>query len=495
MNPHIILGPPGTGKTTRLIGIVEDALASGVAPNKVGYISFTKKATNEAMDRACEKFGLKNKDLPHFRTLHSMAFRSLSLNRNQVMSPKMLKEFGELMGIPMRGYMNMSEGTVSGNQTGDRMLFLIGLARARCVDLFHQWQENPDDLQWFDVERTARGLEKYKQSRRVIDFTDMLDRFIMRGNPPNLDLLVVDEAQDLSKLQWDMVRVMAEHAKRVVIAGDDDQAIFQWAGADVKHFISMQGTVEHLEQSYRIPRKVQAVAAEVLGQIRNRRDKVWAPREADGSVEHYSSPEHIDPSSGSWLFLARNNYLLDEYEERLRNMGYLYLRGDNLSIPEKDIRAIQVWESLRKGGSHGYSDVLEVYRRTRRIQRNFIEEAQQTETFTLSKLTREWGLQAPDIWHRFLDRISLDQRLYLVAALKRGEQPIRTPRIHLSTIHGAKGGEADNVVLMNDMAPRTYRDACLHPDDERRVLYVGLTRARQCLHLIQPKTKYSFAVL
>jgi ATP-dependent exoDNAse (exonuclease V) beta subunit len=68
----------------------------------------------------------------------------------------------------------------------------------------------------------------------------------------------------------------------------------------------------------------------------------------------------------------------------------------------------------------------------------------------------------------------------------------QAPRIRLQTIHGSKGGEADEVVLLTDMAPRTHREAQTAPDDEARVWYVAATRARQTLTVVPPRTERHF---
>mgnify|MGYP001593514736 CR=1 FL=1 len=63
-----------------------------------------------------------------------------------------------------------------------------------------------------------------------------------------------------------------------------------------------------------------------------------------------------------------------------------------------------------------------------------------------------------------------------------------SPRVRLSTIHSAKGGEADHVVLMTEMAERSYQEMSKHPDDERRVWYVSVTRAKERLTVVSSQT-------
>ena len=76
----IVLGPPGTGKTTTQLNKVDDYLKQ-TDPDKVGYFAFTQKAAYEARDRAMEKFNYTEDDLPYFRTLHSFCFNILGLKK------------------------------------------------------------------------------------------------------------------------------------------------------------------------------------------------------------------------------------------------------------------------------------------------------------------------------------------------------------------------------------------------------------------------------
>ena len=68
-----------------------------------------------------------------------------------------------------------------------------------------------------------------------------------------------------------------------------------------------------------------------------------------------------------------------------------------------------------------------------------------------------------------------------------GEKLNEKPRIELSTIHGAKGGEAQNVVLLTDLTQKTMKGYERDPAEENRLFYVGATRTKENLHIIEPR--------
>jgi superfamily I DNA/RNA helicase len=99
------------------------------------------------------------------------------------------------------------------------------------------------------------------------------------------------------------------------------------------------------------------------------------------------------------------------------------------------------------------------------------------------------GLETDIIWHEALTKISEDKRDYIIALLRRGTKITGKPNIKLSTIHGAKGGEADNVLLITDLSTKFATQYEKNSDDVNRLLYVGITRARQALHIVLPKNE------
>lgn len=500
VRPEIILGPPGTGKTTTLLGLVDEELARGTPPDRIGFVTFTKKAAREALERAVKRFSIDRRDLRFFRTLHSLCFQTLGMTSGDVMEGKRVVEFGRWLGIELSESVSMDEGSAFGYQPGDRALFLENLARVRCVSLEEQYREASDLVPWSLVERVSRGLQQYKKDNHLVDYTDMLRMFVDLSRPPRLDVLFVDEDQDLSRLQWMVVAKLAERCRRVVLAGDDDQAIYRWAGADIEHFLRMEGDVRVLGQSWRVPRSIQQISSGVIGRVKNRREKEWAARDEDGEVVRVGAISEVDYSGESVLVLARNVFLMrDRVMPLMRQLGLIYDWKGNTSVKRSILEAILVWERLRRGELVTVEDALKTYEYMSSgagVKRGYksLPGLNPEQEVTLSDLRARGGLLRDEIWHEALDRISADERAYMLRALRQGESLRRDPRVHLSTIHGAKGGEADHVVLLRDMAPRSFNEMQAAREDEARVWYVAVTRARKKLTIVGPRSRYQYEV-
>ena len=159
----IILGPPGTGKTTPLLNLVDQFIQEGVRPKQIGFFSFTKKAATEAATRAADKFKLDiDNDLTYFRTLHSYAFNQLGMTKEKMLGADDYKEFGEKCGIPIKvAKFSDSDGTFNSD---NEYLTIINTAAVKRMDLLEYYDSRQNIL---DIERNtlfllAEELKRFK---------------------------------------------------------------------------------------------------------------------------------------------------------------------------------------------------------------------------------------------------------------------------------------------------------------------------------------------
>ena len=299
-----------------------------------------------------------------------------------------------------------------------------------------------------------------------------------------------------------MVYLLANKAQYVFIAGDDDQAIYRWAGADVEKFLQLQGNISVLTKSYRIPAKHHRISQRLIQKITNRHNKEFSPRDDEGSLQWHRHSEQVDLTEGPWLLLSRTTKGANQLEEEVRQRGHLYTYESSRSSDSKALQAVILWEKLRKGRKLPTEDVRKIYAQMllhKQIQYGYknLPNINEEGFYSLQDLQADYGLLTEAPWDDALGKISNRDKRYISACLRKGEDLTKDPRITISTIHRAKGAQAENVLLLTDTTGRSnsqWRFSETEKDDEARVFYVGLTRAKQALHLIHPMYSAGYSI-
>jgi superfamily I DNA/RNA helicase len=453
----IVFGPPGTGKTHKLMEYLEKELHD-YEPEDIAYVSYTKEGSNQGKERAKGTFGFANSRFPYFQTLHSMAFKALKLRRSDVLGKKDYKAFSDKLGMKFTGYY-----TEDLRHDDDMYLFFIDLHR-----------NNPKAaktylslLQMDKLKFVESNYLKYKEYFGKIDYTDMIMQFNQRNKATPVKVAFIDEAQDLTTLQWQMVWTAFKDCDKVYIAGDDDQAIYQWSGADVDYFLNLEGDMEVLSHSYRVPNNLLYLPQSITGMMGKRIEKKYDGISKEGTVSYLNSPMEAPIKNGeSWLILSRNNYFLTEVEDAMRERGMLYIKKGTPSITKEKIEIIKLFTKVSR------SKMM----------------SQQEEIRLSNNLKDGYDLNKP--WY---DNVKwpMKEIIYYrdVIANKTINDKVT---IKIGTIHSAKGDEAENVLLLMDVTKSVKKNLELSPDSEHRCFYVGVTRTSKNLYIVNPRTKYSY---
>lgn len=511
MKKTLVLGPPGTGKTTHLLNVIDGLLSSHVRPERIAYFSFTNKATDEAVNRAVEKFKFRKKDLPYFRTIHSTAWRALQ--ESGYTPSLMLKsdwyDFSRMVpDAPIWNGVVTDDSTRAGVGLGDIYLHQIRVARSKCIEPVKQVETTiePTLRQSERLERKAHFqmfFEKYQGylvENDKVDFPDLLDLAMTRSPPIEVDYGIVDEAQDLSLQQWKLVWHLLSGCQEMYIAGDDDQAIFEWSGADLHTFRHLgddpETTVKVLEKSWRLPVSVFDVGADIVSRISDRYPKKWHPRPEQGLVKHVTAFKDVPLDNGRpWLVLSRNNKFLRFVEDYLRAKGQPFVNQGNNSVNRKHLDAIYAWTAISNGREVTPIQIRAVYAQLATakdgwgVKRGFLDKGQdlddETGDWDYDRLVAELGLLIPKDaeWFKSLSKIPQDTGTYYRRILRHDRKLLTNPVIELNTIHGAKGGECENVLLLRTMSKVTWESFERNPDSEHRTFYVGVTRAKLNLYV------------
>lgn len=484
-----IYGPPGTGKTTALTHLFVES-AQIVGPQRVGAVTYTRAAAEELRTRVAAMLGIRGssrdlrREMPYVGTIHSMCYALLG--GPKLITHEAFKTFCQdfYLEYNTRGLRDEDVESLEGfsfamdldaESEGEVLRAIFAVTR-------HQMLGEPDsdqiermiarqdvELPWGLIERYGEFFREYtgwKKANNFVDFEDLLEYGQL---PLPVRVLLVDECQDNSPLMWSVVNAWEQHVERLYCAGDPWQAIYAFSGADPMLFRGRKGRWVTLRESHRLSALSASIAKGVLI------DGGWD----DPLFGQWKGVYDGGGGDGTTLILARTGRLLNAESQRLRDEGepYRYVNG---SGPLKSAagQAFRTLLDLEEGHDVGRVEA---------------EKAAQEVLSTRSRFT----FPSPSV--------SAAEMEAVVGSLERARRAVRgaeyyeairqrygrlglelTPKTTLSTIHSAKGREADHVRLVESWG--TLPSAALEDElgamQEACVAYVGVSRHRKSLTLI-----------
>lgn len=521
-------GPPGTGKTRTLIGIL-NGLAKRYAPDRIGFYSFTRAAAYDAKKRAVAVTGKEWKDFSHFGTIHSECFKQLNLDKAQVLDEYKFAEFCEKNGYEYKLRKTMVEealefgmdiyDVVNIDNTTTKMYALYQLSRELMVPpekTLHEYLNHfPEPSYGLNVVKYRDFIKKYnlyKEKNGLFDFSDFVEICLKEGLVPELDVVFIDECQDLTRLEWEYVKRLIANSKIAFIAGDVDQTIYVWRGAAPQYFLNFPGKDKMLTDSHRVPIAVWKKAFNLIKRNHIRKqDLIYLPKNEKGEFKYIRDINHLDFDqllNEKTFILSRNWFFLKEIAKTLERAAIPFLTIGLTSLYKKSIvDAIMALEKIRKKEPVVTSDLKALFKlisakpwlvlgAKTKIQKekkerfyNFDEYKQFMTELFLNKISK---------LEDALDVLKIDasyKNFYLKLIKKGIEYLQKEPTITLASIHWSKGLEADNVILVSNISYKTLISTKVYPEDERRVFYVGMTRAKKRLYILEPSYEYFYEEL
>jgi DNA helicase II / ATP-dependent DNA helicase PcrA len=533
---QLTLAGPGAGKTSTLAGRLLYLARKGADPARILVMTYTKKAADELKARLARLLELTSpKGLP-IATFHAFAFRQL--RRDPAAAG--LKERFPLWDAPEQRQVFHSR-RMWWNEDQD-ILDIIGGAKERLLDAAAFERAAGDDEVLREAAVFFRVYETALKAAGAIDFADMvplvteaMDRgeSYRRTITGAFDHLLVDEYQDVNPGQIRLIDRFVEDGVKLWAVGDDDQTLYAFRASDVRHILDFEAKyagarIHTLTRNYRSASEIVDAAKRLIRHNKVRCDKDYAPAVNEPGeivIRGYSSPE-IEARQ-----TARAIALLLAKGYAPRQVAVLYRAGaiglafqtafKDLAIPFEVRGAGDVWQGgaaklvvgalhyLHDGdspaammglGSGKRGDImreqLDLVKAA--VRRDFEASCRHVQRIASDALPKKAPSREKAEWLSLVDAViglalscaSLEE---LDAKIKEQSKSLRNPSGHavvLSTVHSAKGLEWDAVFLagMEDgVLPHVNADDI---EEERRIAYVGVTRARRLLGLTYAAERY-----
>jgi DNA helicase-2/ATP-dependent DNA helicase PcrA len=565
-----LFGGPGSGKTTALLDRVDEILdQDDVDVRDILVVSYTRAAASEVRERLAERLDVSPRSLQgNVATMHAKAYELLNLSSGDVVGEDDKQEFCEEYGIEYEDeYGGAGRRTARSTTIGNKVIATSQwLQRTRrdvadWYDVPFQWDDEevrlppdidpnaqegnkytptwPSDDDRVDIPEAIRGWRSYKGEHGLVGFADMLERVAQRSLQPSVDYLIIDEFQDITSLQYRVYEEWKPHVEKVLIAGDDDQVVYAWQGADPNLLLDAERDDDQvLPNSYRLPSRILNVVNKEIRHIEKRQEKDLNPRKEGGAVEAVRNPSMLDlvrnvrytvqQDDGDLMLLFRARYQMFQFIDEFIGEGIPFsVMTDQRMWTDRLTQYVRAVEAMEDGdpvsglqarrladmlqdsafGTNDRDDLFDLID-------DYEEDAETDDLAEIEIPADEVTDHAPFMPDGpsagdMVRKITSFQRK-TVKAYFAGEYGGMDPnRVRIGTIHSAKGREADHVFVGTDLTEKVVEQMAatvdqqgieidgvdeftkttspvpILTDNERRVFYVGMSRARERLVLLE----------
>jgi len=538
-----IFGGPGTGKTTTMVGNTDINDFSGILqrmfeernPEEVMLIAYTRAAADEAKSRLVSLTDVTNsKADERITTIHSMAMRFNNLKPQDIVEIRWSNDkynFCDEVGLEFKINAGDDEGEMLSTPDDEGHLFFKILSWLKSkLESPEDYKKCPLGSEWGRSDKEfvdlANKWEQYKSENGIWEFDDAILESVNNKDTVDAKYLFVDEVQDLYPLQQAFLDNQFGHVDRIFLAGDDDQTIYEWAGAKPEYFLEMEGNINEkmpelwddktgywedegvyiLDQSWRMPNDILELAKMTIDKVGERQEKQIKPHHEGGQFVPLLQPSPqevinlINPDDTMILFRAK--YQMSSFGQNLIKAGIPYT--DRFKTWKDDVLKLRNGLGALKNGDRLMTGAqaarvieelppaaLPTGTNKDRLVDRFAAESE-VATANVVSSTR---YDRPDSEHKLRrwckEFVTDDMNYYREMAVRNNlmmdNEHLSPHGVELETIHGSKGQEADTIILstdstqsvMDNMPDGTMTDA------ERRLYYVGITRTENRLVMCQ----------
>lgn len=359
-NPALVLAVPGAGKTTVLIHRTYNLIKNhNIKAQRILSITFSKASSIDMKNRFTSTFPQMSNVGVNFSTIHAFcygllreyAYISQKKYRLIEQSREDLNKFNLLKQI----YYRLNSSYITEEKL-ENLINTIGYIKNMMITPKEYLRDHKTDLE--NLEDIYIQYESYKNNNDLIDFDDMLtisleiltrNKYLLEKYRNKYDYYQIDEGQDTSKIQLEIIKLLAKPNNNIFIVADDDQSIYGFRGAYPKYLLNFtkdykNGILYFMEKNYRSTQNIVSISNKFIKSNKNRYDKdIKTDNDLEEPIkmvrvksfeEQYSYiVDDIKKSNGSTCILYRNNLSAIGLMEILeRNNLNFYIRDSNLKF-------------------------------------------------------------------------------------------------------------------------------------------------------------------